>query len=58
VTTETQTNAETVQVAALLPPADRDRLVELAAANERSIGGEVRIAIREHLARAAEGGGR
>jgi hypothetical protein len=32
-----------------LPPADLERLREVARANERTLAGEIRFAIREHL---------
>ena len=36
-------------VTVLLAPSMRDKLVELAQRNERSVGGEVRLALRRHL---------
>lgn len=45
---------ETVPVTVLLAPAMRDRLAEAARANERSVGGEVRVALRRHLERSGE----
>lgn len=34
-----------------LPPQHRQELLERARANERSLSGEIRVAIREHLER-------
>ena len=44
--------AETVPVTVLVRPEVRAELERLAALAERSLGGEVRIALREHLAQA------
>ena len=40
---------QTVPVTVLLSPGMRDKLAERAQRNERSIGGEVRLALRRHL---------
>ena len=42
---------------ALVPPQMRAELERLAAEAERSLGGEERVALREHLAKAADGQG-
>jgi hypothetical protein len=49
---ETQRKSEVVPVTVLMKPAMRVELERLAAEGERSLGGEVRLALREHLARA------
>jgi hypothetical protein len=49
---ETQRSSDTVPVTVLMKPAMRAELEHLAAEAERSLGGEVRLALREHLARA------
>lgn len=47
---ESQRNTEeTVPLTVLLAAAMRDKLAELAQRDERSIGGEVRLALRRHL---------
>jgi hypothetical protein len=51
---ETQRKSEVVPVTVLMKPAMRVELERLAAEAERSLGGEVRLALREHLARADE----
>jgi hypothetical protein len=43
-----------VPVTVLMPGAMRAELERLAAEGERSLGGEMRLALREHLARADE----
>ena len=40
---------ERVSVSAFLDPDDHERLVELAQSEQRSVSGEIRRAIREHL---------
>jgi hypothetical protein len=48
---ETQRKSD-VPVTVLMKPSMRTELERLAAEGERSLGGEVRLALREHLARA------
>jgi TraY domain len=40
---------QTVPVTVLLAPSMREQLVKLAQRNDRSVGGEVRLALRAHL---------
>jgi hypothetical protein len=51
---ETQRKSDVVPVTVLLKPSMRAELERLAAEAERSLGGEVRLALREHLAHAQE----
>jgi hypothetical protein len=51
---ETQRKSDVVPVTVLMKPAMRVELERLAAEGERSLGGEMRLALREHLARADE----
>jgi hypothetical protein len=51
---ETQRKSEVVPVTVLMKPAMRAELERLAAEAERSLGGEVRLALREYLAHAQE----
>jgi hypothetical protein len=51
---ETQRKSDVVPVTVLMAPSMRVELERLASEAERSLGGEVRLALREHLARADE----
>jgi hypothetical protein len=51
---ETQRKSEVVPVTVLMKPAMRAELERMAAEAERSLGGEMRMALREHLAGANE----
>lgn len=42
---------ERVSISVFVDPTDRERLVELARTNERSVSAEIRRAIREHVER-------
>jgi hypothetical protein len=50
----TQRKSDVVPVTVLMPGAMRAELERLAAEAERSLGGEVRLALREHLERTDE----
>ena len=43
---------ERVSVSVFVDPHDRERLLELARTNDRSLSGEIRRAIRAHVGRA------
>jgi hypothetical protein len=51
---EPQRTSETVPLTVLVKTEVRAALEELAGRNERSVGGQVRLALKEHLARADE----
>jgi TraY domain len=50
----TQRKSDVVPVTVLMKPSMRAELERLAAEAERSLGGEVRLALREHLGRTTD----